>query len=364
MDPAMQRHYDELVQLCYECVLDESRWDVLLERLLALSGRQQGGVVIQARGERYGKVTQYHRCSEEAVQRYADHFHRLDPGLDCMPQRQVGLWYHDWEHLSANTLKLHPYYQEFMRPLDMGHNSYVKLYETPSHNAYLTLITERCCSTPEASQQELLEQLSPHLRLAGAFASHLATLTNRLHHQSLLLEYSNHCCWLVDGQGRLAFASQRGEALLQQPGAPLRIQQGRLRARHDGVPLGKTIQRAAGVGGPPCAGLVRLDEPQRRCLLVVPVTPSLLPHDSPPLVLLTLSDRAMDQERARDLFKFTPAETRLAQLLVDGLSPEACAIKLQVSITTVRSQLRALLRKTETERQAELVAMLGRVASG
>jgi len=44
----MQRHYDELTRLCYECVLDESRWDTLLERLIPLSGRQQGGVVRRA----------------------------------------------------------------------------------------------------------------------------------------------------------------------------------------------------------------------------------------------------------------------------------------------------------------------------
>jgi DNA-binding CsgD family transcriptional regulator len=358
MDPDMQRHYDELVRLCYECVLDESRWDALLERLIPLSGRQQGGVVIQARGERYGKVTQYHRCSEAAVQRYVDYFHRLDPGLDCMPQRQVGLWYHDWQHLSPKTLKLHPYYQEYMRPLDMGRNSYVKLYETPSHNAYLTLITEVSQSTPEATQQQLLEQLSPHLRLAGAFASRLADLTRQLHHQSLLLEQSGHCFWLVEGSGRLVFASQRGEALLQLPDAPLRIQRDRLRARRDGVPLGKAIQRAAGISGPPSASLLKLEEQQNRQLLVVPVSPSLIPNGSSPLVLLTLPERPIDQERMRDLFKLTPAETRLALLLMEGLTPEACATRLQVSITTIRSQLRALLRKTETERQAELVALL------
>ncbi len=360
----MQRHYDELIRLCYECVLDESSWDALLERLIPLSGRQQGGVVIQARGERYGKVTQYHRCSETAVQRYADYFHRLDPGLDCMPQRQVGLWYHDWEHLSAKTLKLHPYYQEFMRPVDMGHNSYVKLYETPSHNAYLTLITETDCRTPAADQQELLERLSPHLRLAGAFASHLATLTRQLHQQSLLLAQSGPCCWLVDGQGRLEFASPRGEALLRQPDAPLRLHQGRLRARRDGVPLGKAIQRAAGHSGPPSAGLIRLEEHCSQLLLVVPVAPSLLPDASTPLVLLTLSSQPIDPDRMRDLFKLTPAEIRLALLLMEGLTPEACATRLKVSITTIRSQLRALLRKTETERQAELVALLGRIAGG
>ncbi|MDR6678918.1 helix-turn-helix transcriptional regulator [Pseudomonas oryzihabitans] len=360
----MQRHYDELVRLCYECVLDESRWDALLERLIPLSGRQQGGVMIQAQGRDFVDVSQYHRYNEAVLAPYAAYYHLLDPGRECMPQRAVGHWYHDWRDIGTERIKRDPYYQDYQHPLGLGNNSCVKLYETASTKAYLTLITEVGQRTPDTRQQQLLEQLSPHLRLAGTFASHLAALTRQLHHQSLLLDYSGHCCWLVDGQARLVFASQRGDALLHQPNAPLRVQQDRLRTRHDGVPLGKAIQRAAGIGGPPRASLVKLDEHQRRHLLVIPVAPGLLPNDSPPLVLLTLSERPLDHERARDLFKLTPAETRLALLLMEGLTPEACAIRLKVSITTIRSQLRALLRKTETERQAELVALLGRVAGG
>ncbi|KTT02904.1 helix-turn-helix transcriptional regulator [Pseudomonas rhizoryzae] len=360
----MQRHYDELVRLCYECVLDESRWEALLERLIPLSGRQQGGVMIQAQGRDFVDVSQYHRYDEAVLAPYAAYYHLLDPGRECMPQRAVGHWYHDWRDIGTERIKRDPYYQDYQHPLGLGNNSCVKLYETASAKAYLTLITEVDCSPPEASQQLLLEQLSPHLRLAGTFASHLAALSRQLHHQSLLLEQSGHYLWLVDGQSQLIFASRHGEALLRSSDGPLRILQGRIRARREDIQLGRTIQRAAGIGSPPSASLIRLDDQQGRQLLVVPVSPSLIPNGSAPLVLLTLSHRALDKERVRDLFKLTPAETRLALLLMEGLTPEACATRLTVSITTIRSQLRALLRKTDTERQAELVALLGRVAGG
>lgn len=358
----MQRHYDELIRLCYECVLDESRWDALLERLIPLSGRQQGGVVIQARGERYGKVTQYHRCSETAVQRYADYFHRLDPGLDCMPQRQVGLWYHDWEHLSAKTLKLHPYYQEFMRPVDMGHNSYVKLYETPSQTAYLTLITEVGQSTPALDRQNLLERLSPHLQLAGNFASRLANTARQLQYQSLLHCKSDQCLWLVDGNSRLVFANHDAEAMLRLPNPPLFVHQGRLKAQRIETSLAKAIQKAVGMLGPASASLVRLEGNGSHDLVVVPVAADKLPNGSPPLAMVTLPKSNFDLNLPRELFKFTPAETRLAQLLMCGLAPEACASRLNVSITTVRSQLRAMFNKTGTERQAGLVAILAKLS--
>ncbi|MDP3816251.1 MAG: helix-turn-helix transcriptional regulator [Pseudomonas sp.] len=43
------------------------------------------------------------------------------------------------------------------------------------------------------------------------------------------------------------------------------------------------------------------------------------------------------------------------------MTPENCAERLGVSLNTVRSQLRALFRKTDTERQAELVQLFARV---
>ena len=54
-------------------------------------------------------------------------------------------------------------------------------------------------------------------------------------------------------------------------------------------------------------------------------------------------------------------EQRLAELLAQGHTPENCAARLSVSINTVRTQLRALFRKTDTSRQADLVSLIGRL---
>ncbi|MNE15394.1 hypothetical protein D3C80_1083030 [compost metagenome] len=62
-----------------------------------------------------------------------------------------------------------------------------------------------------------------------------------------------------------------------------------------------------------------------------------------------------------DLFRFSPAEQKLALLLAQQLTPEACAERLGLSINTVRSQLRSLFRKTGTGRQAELLSLIGRL---
>ncbi|WP_335951440.1 helix-turn-helix transcriptional regulator [Acinetobacter beijerinckii] len=54
----------------------------------------------------------------------------------------------------------------------------------------------------------------------------------------------------------------------------------------------------------------------------------------------------------------TPAESRIALGLLDGLLPKEIAKRDQVHIDTVRKQIQSIYRKTETNRQADLVKLL------
>jgi DNA-binding CsgD family transcriptional regulator len=79
-------------------------------------------------------------------------------------------------------------------------------------------------------------------------------------------------------------------------------------------------------------------------------------------ILLTFSPvetrAALDKALLTNLFSLTPAEIRLAGLMVDGVSPEAAAEQLCVTRETARNQLKSIFAKTGAHRQAELVAML------
>jgi DNA-binding CsgD family transcriptional regulator len=58
------------------------------------------------------------------------------------------------------------------------------------------------------------------------------------------------------------------------------------------------------------------------------------------------------------LFRFTPQETRLANLLMAGKTvPEACD-RLGIHVTTGCTHLRKIFKKTHTHRQGELVSLL------
>lgn len=76
-----------------------------------------------------------------------------------------------------------------------------------------------------------------------------------------------------------------------------------------------------------------------------------------------ISDFPVPNQRGlQDLFDLTAAEARLAQLLACGDSIDEVAQKLDIKMSTARTQLAAVFSKTDTRRQAKLVALLGRIA--
>jgi DNA-binding CsgD family transcriptional regulator len=82
------------------------------------------------------------------------------------------------------------------------------------------------------------------------------------------------------------------------------------------------------------------------------------------LVLLDLQAKSTPDARLlAQAFGLTTAEAKLASYIGAGESIELAAERLGVSVSTARTQLKAIFSKTNTHRQAELVALIGRLGS-
>ncbi|AZO09735.1 helix-turn-helix transcriptional regulator [Mesorhizobium sp. M3A.F.Ca.ET.080.04.2.1] len=83
-------------------------------------------------------------------------------------------------------------------------------------------------------------------------------------------------------------------------------------------------------------------------------------------IILALLDRQArngpNPQTLQKMFGLTGAETHLALRLARGDAPLEIAERTRLSRTTIRTQLASLFAKTETRRQAELVALLGRIS--
>ncbi|HTM78165.1 MAG TPA: helix-turn-helix transcriptional regulator, partial [Devosia sp.] len=98
---------------------------------------------------------------------------------------------------------------------------------------------------------------------------------------------------------------------------------------------------------------------------VVPLSAGRLPHETLfsqvfedlPLALLVLQTSLPLANPFGALFRLTAAEIALVEALAQGQSLQAYADLKQVTINTVRTQLKAIFLKTNTHRQGELIAM-------
>lgn len=67
---------------------------------------------------------------------------------------------------------------------------------------------------------------------------------------------------------------------------------------------------------------------------------------------------SVDPHLLNAAFGLTPAESRVALSLLDGLLPKEIAQNYQVNLDTIRKQMSAIYRKTATNRQSDLVKLL------
>lgn len=78
------------------------------------------------------------------------------------------------------------------------------------------------------------------------------------------------------------------------------------------------------------------------------------------LVILTKPQAAvkLDVHALAALFKLTPAEAKLAEAICNGEPLANYAAANEISVTTVKTHLRALFGKTGVSRQADLVRVM------
>ena len=357
-----QETYDTLVGLCYESVLDSTRWPALLDALAAASGRQFGAVAISRPGETAATVTLAARCDPAAIQAYNVHYGAIDPMRELIAATEDGHWNHDRRALPAETLDRHPYYQEFQRLQGMDDRASIRLNGQGAcvYVALLTAIGVR----PDACQDDLLARITPHLQRAGTLYDTLTGLRDGLALRDQVLDSLPTPLWLLDEGRRVAYRNAAAQQHAALPDSALCEHNGQIRPRHAAASrLETAILQATGHSGPRRAS--RIAPPTAGGPDVV-VTPLSEDHpDNPlrrPLVAVSVVDPEQQNLRVNDLFQFSRAEARLATKLQEGLSLAEYAERHGIALSTARTQLRALFTKTGTHRQGELVSLLLRLA--
>ena len=215
-------------------------------------------------------------------------------------------------------------------------------------------------------------RLLPHLRHFVAVRH--ALLRTRALGASLidLLDHVRACVIRLDRRGRVTAASDRARTLLRR-GAGLHDRDGRLRAAlpgEDAALQGLIARALPAPGGSGEGGSIRLARPGTPSRLVVHVGPL---HDpaieagrggaGALLLAVDPADRAgIDPGRVGRALGLTPAESRVAVALAEGMTVDGIAARTGRSPNTVRWHLQRIYAALGVSRRIELAQLVASLA--
>lgn len=219
----------------------------------------------------------------------------------------------------------------------------------------------------EAAEKAVIEALVPHLQRAAQFGAKL----NQGRMEGMLDAFDELACASIalDFRGRVLRANEASAAVI---GDALRIGRDGIAAADPEA--NAKLQRLLGgvldagkVNVPRAEWAVAVPRKGGRPLVAyaMPVKGAALDIFQPAKALLMLVDPAYHRDRAapvlREIFGLTAAEAQLAMSLGRGKELAQIAAERGVSLMTLRVQLKSVFEKTETHRQAELVALIAKL---
>jgi DNA-binding CsgD family transcriptional regulator/PAS domain-containing protein len=353
----------------YDAALVPHLWPAALQSVMNEVGAAGAGYCIfNKRTERVEWLSQ----SGALVGREADYFnyyHALDryrPILEIIP---VGRWLRISECLPETVLRRDEWYTDFLLKAGIDDALSARLFESASHTVMFGVNhgVDRAPFTAAdmAALQELLEPLIKAARL------HIELGNVGWHHAIAVRALDQLAAGVIvaDSDGRVIEMNRAAERVLQR-GDGLMIRNGKLGAldAFDRARLEAFITAAAAEQKTAAAiGRMRIRRHDGRppyTLTVVPLGAELAVCGRP-LAMIVLADPDERSPSERDLAEFfglSPAESRLAVALLAGKRLGEVATDFGVQITTLRTQLSSILRKTGVTRQVDLIRLLSSVA--
>ncbi len=223
--------------------------------------------------------------------------------------------------------------------------------------------------------EQMRRQVGPHLRRSLLLRAHLTDLRLLADAGLAALNACRLPLWILEGRGTIRFANEAAQAHLRLPAPLLRDRGGQLGLGPGASALASVQQRwqamlaleprlaarqADGLRLPRTDGAPAVVQ-----CLPMPPSVKLLSAWQRPMKMLILHPGGFAPPAGVRLLQaaygFTPAECRVAGLLIQDLTVAEIAALCQVSAGTVRHQVKALLHKSGCRRQAELVNLLFRL---
>lgn len=362
-----------LVDCLYDAIANPARLDDFLGQTADAVSAKSGLLRVKDAAMTRVLYGRTHNLDEGLQRAYADHFIRVDPYVEVLKVLPKGVVYPGEHAVPAHELAKTEFFNDYMRPMN---NAFVAGgVALGGDRLALQFALQRDARGGAFDKGDIafLQALMPHLqRLLDIQAIH-DLQAKRAMAADHVVESFEAAMILLDQDRVMVHANAVAETLLRR-GAGLTVVGRRVTAVDDQDAQGlralvanacnPAVRTAEAVG----SMLIRASEDGERNLLVVihPLrgenTGSLFAANPEAAAVLYCVSPAqghgIKRQMLRTLFGLTPAEARLALELTRSADLQQAAEQLNLSANTVKSQLRAVFRKTNTRRQQELVRLL------
>ncbi|MEO5859061.1 MAG: helix-turn-helix transcriptional regulator [Pyrinomonadaceae bacterium] len=261
-------------------------------------------------------------------------------------------------------------YQDHFKKLGIFEVLHYCLFDDERFTAGITFTRPRSKGRFTKAEQDFIDSLVPHIRRAARLHLGLreVNLSNRI-----MTEAWNRIedgVVLVSKKGVVAFQNRAAEDILSSKNS-LRVKRnGTLvcDSARESTKLRSVISRVFDTSGKSndFGGRFTLDRPNGRQPLNIAITPfkenDRYARESEKFALVYISDpersSTSSEEALRAGFGLTKAEARVAQLVASGHALGKVGEILDISPNTVRTHLKRIFSKTETNRQSSLVKLI------
>ena len=346
----------------YDCVLHPESWQPVMADLGALIGSRRVTMgVVTAGGQVPALGIQHGVDADDPWDQYAPINPLLPLGL-TWPIDKAFVALRDY---GAEALTATRYHREYLAPRGMRDALYLLAIRDGATFGGLTVITHDDRGPITDEEAAGFELVAPHVRRAIEISNVLGAQRLAAETYRAALDELEAAVLILDAGGRLSFANPAAEALLAR-GRALRLAGGKLRGATEATE--QVLRRAlAAQGG--FEALLGEPDGQEHLLFAVSLDPALegpFSLDGRSTLLILRAPRAESLNPvaiAGRVFGLTRAQMQVLTFLAQGHPPEAIADIIGVSVSTVRTHLAELFRRTDTARQAELLARTLSLAS-
>nr|WKF56393.1 hypothetical protein HUO10_000850 [Paraburkholderia busanensis] len=365
----MKRTADEAIAALYTAAVDPNQWDSALDALIALADARAANCFVH--DALSGSFLEYRFTGygPNWAQAYAGHYHSLDLARGVLLAQPVGRMYPMHRYVPDSAVQRSEYYQDFyMREglryscggtlLEGDQRLILAVHRPVGHRPYEEAIV--------AELQRVLSHL-PHVFRVRNLAIRTA---DRALISTAALDALPRAAVIVDAELNVQYVNRAAETLLR-ASTVVNVQMNRLtlsgrslaqqlarRVKHACLKVPEIEVTALHVHKESDSAAIEIS--------VVPLKPQLAAGLGPPQPLAMVLLRQPIQSTGWPLsatrpFALSRAEMAVATAIAAGLTPGEYAERRGVKISTVRSQIKSILQKTDTRRITDIAVLFAAI---